>query len=119
MPIYEYRCLNCEQTFEVLRKFSDAPLTVHEACGGQIERLLSAPGFHLKGTGWYATDYAKAGSKSDSKDDKNTDSKPSDAKNGESKTGDSKPGDSKAGATASTSGSSASPSPTTASSDKK
>jgi putative FmdB family regulatory protein len=63
MPLYEYQCSKCGKVFEVIQKFSDAPLTVHEDCGGQVERLLSAPAFHLKGTGWYATDYGKGGSK--------------------------------------------------------
>jgi predicted nucleic acid-binding Zn ribbon protein len=46
-----------------MRKFSDPPLTVHEECGGTLERLLSAPAFQLKGTGWYLTDYGKGGTK--------------------------------------------------------
>ena len=66
MPLYEYRCSKCGKTFETLQKFSDAPLTVHEDCGGPVERLLSAPAFHLKGSGWYATDYAKGSSSSKS-----------------------------------------------------
>ena len=59
MPLYEYHCSKCGKNFETLQKFSDAPLTVHDDCGGSVERLLSAPAFHLKGSGWYATDYAK------------------------------------------------------------
>ena len=59
MPLYEYKCEKCGQVFEVIQKFSDAPLRTHAACGGHVDRLLSAPAFHLKGTGWYATDYAK------------------------------------------------------------
>jgi len=59
MPIYEYKCRGCGTTFEVIQKFSDAPLTVHEGCGGEIERLLSPPAFQFKGTGWYVTDYAR------------------------------------------------------------
>ena len=81
MPLYEYRCAKCAKTFEVMRKFSDPPLTEHEGCGGTVERLLSAPAFQLKGTGWYATDYAKSGAKP--------------APSGESKSGDSKDGESK------------------------
>ena len=60
MPLYEYRCSKCNHVFEVLQKFADEPVTVHEGCGGSVERLISAPAFHLKGTGWYATDYKKA-----------------------------------------------------------
>jgi len=59
MPLYEYRCKQCDRVFEVMQKFSDAPLTVHEECGGEVERLISAPAFQFKGTGWYITDYAK------------------------------------------------------------
>ncbi len=61
MPLYEYRCWKCEKKFEVIQKFADAPLTGHAGCGGAVERLLTAPSFHLKGSAWYATDYAKSG----------------------------------------------------------
>jgi len=57
--MYEYKCHKCGQVFELIQRFSDAPLTVHDACGGELEKLISAPAFHLKGSGWYATDYAK------------------------------------------------------------
>jgi putative FmdB family regulatory protein len=61
MPLYDYRCHRCGEVFEVRQKFSDEPLTVHEACGGELERLISAPALQFKGTGWYVTDYAKSG----------------------------------------------------------
>jgi len=97
MPLYEYRCSKCEKTFEVIRKFSDAPLTEHENCGGQVERLLSAPAFQLKGTGWYATDYAKSGAKpADSSETKSPETKPGESKPPDGKAGDSKPSESKA-----------------------
>ena len=93
MPLYEYRCAKCGNVFEVIQKFSDAPLTVHEACGGSVERLISLSGFSLKGSGWYATDYAKSGSSSSSKKDSDsktestsTESKSSETKSSESKT---------------------------------
>lgn len=75
MPLYEYRCSQCGKTFEVIRKFSDEPLTVHEECGGTAEQLLSAPAFQLKGTGWYVTDYKKGEAAT---------SKPAESKAGES-----------------------------------
>jgi len=59
MPIYEYHCERCGKTFEVMQKFSDASLSEHEGCGGHVERLISAPAFQFKGSGWYATDYAR------------------------------------------------------------
>ncbi len=61
MPLYEYRCHGCGKTIEVLQKFSDEPLKTHEDCGGELERLISASAFHLKGSGWYVTDYGKSG----------------------------------------------------------
>jgi len=62
MPLYEYKCENCGEQFEAMQKFSDAPLTVHEKCGGPVQRLISAPALQFKGSGWYITDYAKSGS---------------------------------------------------------
>jgi putative FmdB family regulatory protein len=59
MPMYEYRCHKCGQSFELIQRFSDPELKIHEDCGGELEKLVSAPAFHLKGSGWYATDYAK------------------------------------------------------------
>jgi putative FmdB family regulatory protein len=82
MPLYEYVCKSCGERFEVRQKFSDEPLTRHEECGGNAERLLSAPAFQFKGTGWYVTDYAKSGS-GKSGENGATDKK-SDAKDGKS-----------------------------------
>ncbi len=59
MPLYEYACEKCGKVFEVMQKFADAPLTVHEECGGKVDRLISAPALHFKGSGFYITDYAK------------------------------------------------------------
>jgi putative FmdB family regulatory protein len=59
LPIYEYKCEGCGEVFELIQKFADEPLTVHEKCGGHVHRLMSAPAFQFKGTGWYVTDYAK------------------------------------------------------------
>jgi putative FmdB family regulatory protein len=81
MPLYEYKCERCEKTFEVIQKFSDDPLTVHEDCGGSVERLLSAPALQFKGTGWYVTDYARnntstpANGKSDAKKESKAETK--------------------------------------------
>ena len=59
MPLYEYECSDCRKRFEVLQKFSDDPVTLCIHCGGSVSRLISAPTFQFKGTGWYVTDYAK------------------------------------------------------------
>ncbi len=69
MPLYEYHCDNCQKNFEVIQKFSDEPISECRLCqGGPVERLLSAPGLHFKGSGWYITDYAKSGGKSPASD---------------------------------------------------
>jgi putative FmdB family regulatory protein len=59
MPIYEYECDACGHHMETLQKFSDPPLAECEACHShQIKKVISQSTFHLKGTGWYVTDYA-------------------------------------------------------------
>jgi putative FmdB family regulatory protein len=76
MPIYEYRCNVCGHTDEHLQKISEAPLTVCPACGKpEYRKQLSAAGFQLKGTGWYATDFKSTAKKS-------ADKKPDAAKEG-------------------------------------
>ena len=63
MPIYEYQCDACGKRFEQIQKFADAPVDVCPQCGkGPVQRLMSAPAFQFKGSGWYITDYAKKGS---------------------------------------------------------
>ncbi len=57
--MYEYSCAKCERVFEVIQKFSDAPLSECPDCGGAVEKLVSQSSFALKGTGWYTTDYKK------------------------------------------------------------
>jgi len=62
MPIYEYRCNLCNQDFERLEKISAEPDPTCDLCGKEgASRLISAAGFQLKGTGWYATDFKNAG----------------------------------------------------------
>lgn len=58
MPIYEYECAKCGGIEEALQRFSDAPLTTCSTCGGALRKLISNSSFHLKGGGWYVTDYA-------------------------------------------------------------
>lgn len=59
MPIYEYRCLDCDYEFERMQRFSDSPLTECPSCAGHVQKLISRSAFHLKGDGWYITDYAR------------------------------------------------------------
>ncbi len=58
MPIYEYECTQCGEVEEVFQKFSDKPLKKCRHCSGKLHKLISQSTFHLKGTGWYVTDYA-------------------------------------------------------------
>jgi len=59
MPLYDYRCESCGETTEILQRFDDPPLTICPRCGGPLRKLLSAPAFQFKGSGWYVTDYAR------------------------------------------------------------
>ncbi len=61
MPLYEYQCDTCAHRFEVIQKYSDAPIEVCPKCGGAVKKLLSSPAIQFKGTGWYITDYAQVG----------------------------------------------------------
>lgn len=87
MPLYEYRCRACDGQFEVIQKLGDPPPESCRSCGdGPVDKLISAPAFQFKGTGWYITDYARQdGGKSDKKDDGTT---KSDAGDGKPKSGD-------------------------------
>ncbi len=86
MPLYEYKCDSCGAVFEVIQRFSDEPLKVHQDCGGKLERLISPPAFQFKGTGWYITDYArKNGSSATNGGSTTSNSESKDAKKSESK----------------------------------
>lgn len=86
MPIYEYQCAACGRVVERWQKISDAPLTECQACGGSLHKLISSCAFHLKGSGWYVTDYAGKNAAAGSSDNNNgvqaggdsSDSKPAD-----------------------------------------
>ena len=63
MPIYDYKCSNCEHQFELIQKFSDQPAEICPQCSQKsVQKLVSAPSFRLKGGGWYETDF-KTGAK--------------------------------------------------------
>jgi putative FmdB family regulatory protein len=114
MPFYEYQCKSCGHDLEAMQKISEPPLKKCPHCGkSQLQRLMSAPVFRLKGGGWYETDF-----KGDSDNKKNLADRPdadapkdsgkdgakdagatagADAKGGEGKAGDAKSGDAKSG----------------------
>lgn len=85
MPIYAYRCASCGHAKDVLQKLSDPPLTQCPACGAQaFSKQVTAAGFQLKGSGWYATDFkgdksAKKTDKTDASDGAKTDAGKTDA----------------------------------------
>ena len=84
MPIYEYLCEQCGSRSEVLQRMDEAPRTVCDECGGPLRKLISAPSFQFKGSGWYVTDYAKgtekggaaSAPKDDAKSEVSTETKP-------------------------------------------
>ena len=80
MPIYEYECSKCGKIEEMLQKFSDKPLTKCRSCAGKLHKLVSQSTFHLKGTGWYATDYANKTGSSTKPSKKNQKSKSAETK---------------------------------------
>ncbi len=101
MPLYEYKCSTCGKTLEVIQRFSDAPLEVHENCGGRLEKLVSVSALQFKGSGWYVNDYAKGSSRSEGSEKKAESEKKADTqsdKKSETKSetsSDSKPAESK------------------------
>ena len=87
MPIYEYKCQNCEHYFEVLQRISEEPLSTCPECKkNALKKLVSAPNFRLKGDGWYETDFKKdnqknlAGKKEEKKSGKDKKSDEKDSK---------------------------------------
>src|SRR5258708_33850435 len=86
MPLYEYEGDSCGDVCEIIQKFSDAPLAVHEACGGTVERLISTSALQFKGSGWYVNDYGKGNSKQHKADSSNGEGKSDSAKGSESST---------------------------------
>ena len=76
MPLYEYQCTECAATLEAIQSFSAPPLEDCPECGrSSLKKLLSAPAFQFKGSGWYVNDYArKANGNGDSKSNGDTDS---------------------------------------------
>jgi putative FmdB family regulatory protein len=83
MPIYEYRCLDCGHQFELMQKFSDPPAETCTSCSGTVQKLISRSAFHLKGSGWYVTDYGRHGSangKATGKNDSESSTESSDKK---------------------------------------
>ena len=82
MPLHEYECEACGHRFEVIQKFSDPPIETCPKCGGKVHKLISSPAFHLKGTGWYVTDYARKDSGGSAKSERKAESSRANGKKG-------------------------------------
>ena len=97
MPIYEYRCASCGHQQEFLQKVSDAPLAICTKCGKpSFTKMVTAAGFQLKGSGWYATDFKNGGAKPAAK--------AVEASKGEASKGEAKPASESAGGESKTEG---------------
>jgi putative FmdB family regulatory protein len=92
MPIYAYKCSSCGHEQDVLQKVSDAPLTDCPSCQAEtFAKQLTAAGFQLKGSGWYATDFKNgSGARKETAEDKGKEPKATDAKGTEPKATDAK-----------------------------
>lgn len=92
MPLYEYQCKKCGHRFEKIQKFSDPEIKKCPECGGEVERLLSAPAVQFKGSGWYVTDYAKKSSGASSGGSSDNPAAKSDSSESTAKKTENKPG---------------------------
>lgn len=80
MPIYEYQCTNCHHHFDLMQKISDEPVKQCPECHKDtVIKLISAAGFQLKGTGWYATDFKNKNTSADTSSKKEDSGKSADS----------------------------------------
>ncbi len=97
MPIYEYACKKCEHAFDVLQKISDPVLTDCPECGeSALRKLISAPSFRLKGSGWYETDFKSDNKRNLAGDGDDKPAKPDEKKDAGKKSEDGKAAKTKA-----------------------
>ena len=111
MPTYQYVCTECGDQVEAVQKFTDDPLTMHDACGGRLRKVFSPVGIVFKGSGFYRNDSRKGSAASTPASSSSSSDSPSSA--GDKKPGD---GDKKAGEKPSSSSSSTSSSSSSGSS---
>ncbi len=116
MPLYEYKCLQCNRHTEKIQKFSDPEITVCPHCGGKLERVLSAPAVSFKGGGWYADGYGNAKPKSSG--DSKSESKSSNDSKGSKDTTSNATSDSSSSSSTKESSPAATPAVTSTSSEK-
>lgn len=80
MPVYEYQCTKCGQIEEAFQKISDPALETCPHCEGALKKIISQSTFHLKGSGWYVTDYGGAKTGANKESDKKAETKPKEVK---------------------------------------
>jgi len=90
MPVYEYQCTECGQIEEAFQKISDSPLETCPHCKGHLKKLISQSTFHLKGSGWYVTDYGGGKNGTQKKSDTKSNKKSKEVKTASKKKTDSK-----------------------------
>jgi putative FmdB family regulatory protein len=88
MPIYEYKCRKCGRQYDAFQKITDPAMTSCKFCKGPVHKLISLSSFHLKGSGWYVTDYGgKKSDQSEKKKEETTTSPPDESKSAKSDSG--------------------------------
>lgn len=116
MPIYEYMCKKCGN-FDIMQRITEDPLKKCPTCGAKVTKLISRSAFHLKGSGWYMTDYGKNGSNKTSSGSEETKSTSEETKSTSSESKESKSSGESSSSAASSSASSSSASAKTGSAD--
>jgi putative FmdB family regulatory protein len=108
VPTYQYVCTECGDQVEAVQKFTDDPLTVHDACGGRLRKVFSPVGIVFKGSGFYRTDSRKGSSASTPASSSSSSDSSSSAGDKKSGDGDKKAGDKPASSSSASSSSSSS-----------
>jgi putative FmdB family regulatory protein len=108
VPTYQYVCTECGDQVEAVQKFTDDPLTMHDACGGRLRKVFSPVGIVFKGSGFYRTDSRKGSSASTSASSSSSSDSPGSAGDKKSGDGDKKAGEKPSSSSSSTSSSSSS-----------
>jgi putative FmdB family regulatory protein len=108
VPTYQYVCTECGGEIEAVQKFTDDPLTVHDACGGRLRKVFSPVGIVFKGSGFYRTDSRKGSSASTPASSSSSSDSSSSAGDKKSGDGDKKAGEKPASSSSSTASSSSS-----------
>jgi putative FmdB family regulatory protein len=119
VPTYQYVCTECGGQIEAVQKFTDDPLTVHDACGGRLRKVFSPVGIVFKGSGFYRTDSRKGSSASVNASSSDSSNSAGDKKSGDSDKGDKKSSEKSSSSTSSDSSSSSSSSSSSGSSSGK